>query len=102
MIKKKTSKKGGAVRVTFELPKDVANDSVSVVGDFNDWDKDAHPMKRLKKGTWKKDIYLEPGNAYQFRYFVDGKNWRNDEAADKYVPNPYFEENSVVDGDVKG
>ena len=97
MIKKKTSKKGGAVRVTFELPKDVANDSVSVVGDFNDWDKDAHPMKRLKKGTWKKDIYLEPGNAYQFRYFVDGESWENDSDADRYETNEFASENSVVE-----
>jgi hypothetical protein len=39
---------------------------------------------------------LEPGHDYQFRYLVDGETWLNDPAADKYVPNPFGSENSVV------
>ena len=98
MIQKQNSPKGKSVKVTFELPADVAQQSVAVVGDFNDWDKEKHQMKlNKKKGVWSKSISLKPGNAYQFRYYVDGSSWRNDEAADRYESNPYFSENGVVE-----
>lgn len=97
MIEKKVSPKGKSVRVTFELPSDVASDKVTVVGDFNDWNKEKDKMKLDKKnGVWKKSISLKPGNEYQFRYYVDEREWRNDEQADGYASNPYFSENSVV------
>jgi hypothetical protein len=53
-------------------------------------------MRRQKNGTWKTEILLEPGHEYGFRYLIDGKRWENDPKADKYVPNPYGSENSVV------
>ena len=97
MIEKKVSPKGKSVRVTFELPKDAASERVAVVGDFNDWNKDKDTMKLdKKKGVWKKSISLKPGNEYQFRYYVDGQEWRNDEQADGYASNPFFSENSVL------
>lgn len=98
MIQKKISPKGRSASVTFELPGDVASESVAVVGDFNDWNEGAHPMKRTKKGVWKKTVSgLKPGTAYEFRYLVDGERWHNDEAADRYVSTPYFSDNSVVE-----
>ncbi|ARA92946.1 MAG: glycoside hydrolase [Bacteroidetes bacterium] len=98
MVEKKLSPKGKSVRVTFELPADVAEKSVAIVGDFNDWDASRHPMElKKKKGVWTKTISLPPGEKYEFRYLVDNAQWRNDEAADGYVPNPYFEENSVLE-----
>lgn len=97
MFDKKVSPKGKSVRVTFQLPADVATDSVAVVGDFNEWNPDKHLMKLdQKKGIWSKSISFKPGSEHEFRYFVDGESWRNDEAADKYVPNPYFCENGVI------
>lgn len=97
MIDKKKQGKGKVVRVSFELPKEAASKSVSVVGDFNEWDPEVHPMKLLKKGTWKREVYLESGRSYYFRYFVDGQDWLNDEAADRYVPNQYGGEDCVID-----
>jgi 1,4-alpha-glucan branching enzyme len=95
MIKKKVHKT--SVRVIFELPAEVAKNGVSVVGDFNDWDADAGQMDYIKtRDVWKKGISFEPGATHEFRYLVDGHTWRNDEAADEYVPNPYFSENGVV------
>ena len=49
MVNKKTSPKGKTVRVTFELPAEVAADSVAVVGDFNEWNPEKHPMTFNKK-----------------------------------------------------
>lgn len=97
MINKKESPKGKSVRVTFELPADAASDSVAVVGDFNDWDKNKDTMKfDAKAGVWKKAISVKPGSTYEFRYFVDGREWRNDEQADGHTPNPYYGQNSVI------
>ena len=42
-------------------------------------------------------VSLPAGNTYQFRYLVDGKEWRNDEDADGTAQTPYFSENSVLD-----
>jgi len=36
------------------------------------------------------------GREYAFRYRVDGERWENDPGADKYVPNPFGSDNSVV------
>ncbi len=95
MIKKKVHKT--SVRVTFELPADVAEEGVAVVGDFNDWNPDEGQMDYIKtRDVWKKGISFEPGATHEFRYLVDGREWRNDEAADEYVPNEFFSENSVV------
>lgn len=98
MVDKKKSPKGKTVRVTFELPAEVAAESVAVVGDFNEWNPEQHPMKLdPKKGVWSKAISFKPGGSHEFRYFVDGIEWRNDEAADGYVSNPYFCENGVLE-----
>lgn len=97
MINKKASPKGKSVRVTFELPADAANESVAVVGDFNDWDENKDVMKfDSKSGVWSKSISLKPGNTYEFRYLVDGRQWRNDENADGYAPNPHSGQNCIV------
>lgn len=98
MINKKVSPKGTKVRVTFELPADVAEKQVAVVGDFNEWNPADGAMTFVKtRKVWKKDVSLPAGNTYQFRYFVDGRDWRNDEQADAYVPNQYFSENGVLE-----
>ena len=98
MIQKKNKPKGNAVHITFELPADIAETSVAVVGDFNDWDPEKTLMKlNKKKGVWSKTISLKPDHAYEFRYYIDERLWQNDEAADRYTPNPYFSENSVLE-----
>lgn len=97
MINKKFSPKGRSVRVTFELPSAVASERVAVAGDFNEWSTENDTMQfDEKRGVWKTAISLKPGAKHEFRYFVDGRIWQNDEEADGYAPNPYFGENSVL------
>ena len=79
MISKEYTKTGRSCRVTFELPADVKADSVSVLGDFNDWDPKARPLKRRKDGSFSATVSLKPGADYRFRYLVDGEQWVNDE-----------------------
>ncbi len=85
--------------VTFRLPKtDVGTaEKVNVVGEFNEWQTGATPMTRLKDGSFKATVDLEPGKEYQFRYLLDEEHWVNDAEAEAYVPTEFFDaENSVV------
>ncbi len=97
MIAKKISAKGKSVRVTFELPAEAVSNSAAVVGTFNEWDFNKHPMKfDKKKGVWTKSISFKPGETVEFRYFIDERQWRNEEEADDYAATPFFSENSVL------
>ena len=84
------------VRVTFSLPAQKGDESVYLVGDFNDWDVRATPMAFTSEGYWEVNLSLRPNREYQFRYLVNGSVWRNDPAADSYVRNQRGSENSVV------
>jgi 1,4-alpha-glucan branching enzyme len=95
MLKKDNINKGKTVKVTFYTHRLPEAEAVHLVGDFNDWDQLAHPMSRLKDGRFKTVLKLEPGKEYQFRYMVDGE-WHNEWEADRYVPNPFSGDNSVV------
>lgn len=98
-ITKKFLKSKPVCKVTFKLPKKAvpAAESVHIVGEFNDWNKESAPMKGLKAGGFKTTIDLEQGREYQFRYLVNGQTWLNEEEADKYVATPFQDaKNSVV------
>ncbi len=98
-MKKRYLKSKPVCQVTFRLPKEAAKDAntAALVGEFNNWDTSATPMKKLKNGEFKTQLNLNCGSEYQFRYLLDEKRWENDWAADKYVPNPISnDENSVV------
>ena len=85
--------------VTFWLPRDAAPEAAQVVlvGSFNDWGLDRHPMKRLGNGDFSLDLELPAGQEHAFRFVVDGVRWENAWNADKYVWCDYAQcENSVV------
>ena len=95
-IKKQYLKSKPVCKVTFRLQGKTA-ESANIVGEFNDWNIYATPMKRLKNGSFVVTLDLEPNKEYQFRYLLNDEIWENDEKSDKYVPNPYGDsENSVV------
>lgn len=97
MIKKKVSPTGQSVRLTFELPGDLADDKAAVLGSFNGWDPEEGAMTYVKsRDVWKAGVTVEPDARYEFRYLVDEQSWHNDAAADAQVGNEFFEQNSVV------
>lgn len=51
-------------------------DHVSVVGDFNDWNEFANPLRRTREGLWRTVIDLDEG-PWPYLYVVDGE-WRRD------------------------
>lgn len=85
----------GKVRVTFSMPAAIWADTIYLVGDFNNWDKTATPL-RLGEQNWSVSLELEIDRAYQYRYLVNGSDWYNDWRADRYEPNEFGGDNSVV------
>ncbi|MBA3012505.1 MAG: glycogen-binding domain-containing protein [Proteobacteria bacterium] len=51
---------------------------VLLMGDFNNWKGEKHPMKKKSMGAWEKTLMLNPGN-YEYKYIVDG-HWQEDPA----------------------
>ncbi len=45
---------------------------VNLVGDFNDWDPNAQPMKRQPDGSWTTQVTLGHGH-HHYMFLVDGK-----------------------------
>lgn len=97
-LRKQYLKRKPLCKVTFSLPTDGLGSprSAHLVGDFNNWNKTAAPMRRLKNGSFTLTVTLERNREYQFRYLLDGQRWENDREADRYVPNDFGSENSVV------
>jgi 1,4-alpha-glucan branching enzyme len=97
-IKKQYLKTSPVCKVTFRLPKEAAPDArkVTIAGDFNNWNTHKTPLKQLKSGDFKVTLSLPENSEYRFRYLIDGKVWENDWRADKYVPNAYGCDDSVV------
>lgn len=86
-------------KVTLSVPKEASDgsDNVVVVGEFNEWSRTRHPLKRLKNGSYKITLDLEVGREYQYRFLLGNDRWENDWQADKYVASPYpGVDNSVV------
>jgi len=98
-LEKKYLRQGSVCDVTFVLPKAAAPDarSVCILGEFNNWSADAHPLVKREDGDFVITLELEAGRAYRFRYVIDGWKFENDWFADRYEPNPYGGEDSVVD-----
>ena len=96
MLRKSYTKTGNSCRVTFKLPADVVAGSAAVIGEFNGWDPEANPMKKLKDGSFSATVSLPAGESYRFRYLLDGERWENDWEADGYAPNQYGSEDSIV------
>ena len=84
------------VEVTFTLPSEVGAADVLLCGDFNGWTSAPTPLAQGNDGAWQVTLPLEPGNAYHYRYLLDGQRWENAWQADRYEPNPFGSDNSVV------
>ena len=48
-------------------------EAVSVIGDFNDWRPNAHPMQRQTDGSWQLQVPLYHGH-HHYQFLVDGQS----------------------------
>lgn len=92
-MKKSSHVKSRKRRVSFSLAAPRAR-AVSLVGDFNAWDPEKHPMKKSPDGVWEKSVILAPG-TYEYKFFQDGQ-WLVDPLNDRQCPNRFGTRNSVV------
>jgi 1,4-alpha-glucan branching enzyme len=88
--------KKGIVKVTFELPSQVSAKQAAVVGEFNNWDPSAAPMKRKKDGSFSTALTLESGKEYRYKYLIDAARWENDPNPDGLVPNVFGTQDSLI------
>jgi 1,4-alpha-glucan branching enzyme len=97
-LKKLYNKTNKTCKVTFTISGDVVPKAskINLAGEFNNWNINDTPMKKLKNGDFSVTITLEQGIEYQFKYVVDSFIWLNEIEADKYVTNEFQNENSVV------
>jgi hypothetical protein len=83
------------VHVIFELPACIWADQIALVGDFNQWDQTATPLRQDHDGVWRAEVELPVGCRYEFRYLVDGC-WLTDYQADGLTKSAYGADNSIV------
>ena len=67
--------------------------SVSLAGDFNNWDPKAGPMHKGPDGVWHLSVALKPGR-HEYRFFADDV-WCDDPAAKQKSANSLGTENCV-------
>jgi len=68
--------------------------SVSLVGDFNDWDPARSPMQTAQ-GVWATAVRLAPGR-YRYAFLVNGVEWRADPGAPSVNDDEFGTPSSVV------
>ncbi len=97
-IKKQYLKSDDSCNITFRLPKEAATGAqvVAVAGDFNNWNAAGAEMTKLKNGDFKLTLKLPRNREYRFRYLIDNTRWENDWHADRYVPNSFGSDDSLV------
>jgi len=72
---------GSAARpIMFELDAPGAR-SVQVIGDFNDWSRNASSMQRGSDGRWRVTTLLPPGR-YVYAFLIDGQRFQRDPLRD--------------------
>ena len=70
--------------------------SVSLVGDFNGWDRAQTPLKpQASGGMWSVALPLPPGR-HRYAFIVDGTKWVVDPSAPRAVEDDFGSPNSVV------
>ena len=84
MIKVAKPTGSGSVRVTFVLPAAEPAGAVSVVGDFNDWNPYAHPLRKRANGVRSAVVTLPAGTTLRFRYLGEGGVWFDDDTAEAW------------------
>jgi 1,4-alpha-glucan branching enzyme len=96
MLKCSKATDGTAVKVTFALPLETVDQPVSVLGDFNNWDPLANPLKKRSNGTCSAVVELPAGSVHRFKYLAADGTWFCDPEADAVVHDEYQVVDSLV------
>ena len=84
---------GRAVQFVVAVP---TASTVALVGDFNDWNAEATPMRPVPgDGVWTVLVPLGPGR-YRYSFLVNGTEWLTDPTAPRTMEDDFGRPNSVV------
>jgi hypothetical protein len=72
-----------------------ADSTVAVVGDFNDWNPRATPLRATSDSLWSVVVPLRPGR-YRYTFVVDGTRWRRDPSAPRALEDDFGTPTSVI------
>lgn len=86
---------GEMVAVPTQFVFDGAAKSVTLVGDFNDWQPTATPLTRMRNGLWTVTMPLAPGR-HVYAFMIDDTLVMADPRAPKAGDADYGREGSVV------
>jgi len=100
------SKKAGRNRVSTFTPASIAQfvyvpdrpnstTAISVVGDFNGWNKNADPLQRSDDGRFTLSIPLAPGR-YSYKFVVNNEWYIFDPRAGEFAHDGYGGKNSLL------
>jgi len=82
------------VKHTFKFKPEKAFKKLSVLGRFNNWNREQNPLLEKGNGVYEAEVMLEPGN-YLYNFSVDGKDII-DPANKETVPTGFDGFNSVL------
>ena len=93
MAAETTGRKSKSQKVTFSIEAPKAQ-QVVLMGDFNNWNPETHPMKKYGNGIWKKMVTLPP-HQYEYKFLIDGE-WKEDPKNDQICQNCFGTRNNVL------
>lgn len=79
--------------VTFTFSPAERVDSVSLFGEWNNWEEE--PMKKKKSGEFYITKVLKRGESFEFGYKTNGNGWFTEEECSR-VASPFAGENSLL------
>ncbi len=83
------------VHLRLEAP---SAQTVSVVGDWNQWDPEANVMRDTDEdGIWEIRLELEEDQVYQYQFIINDDRWVPDPQAPVQVDDGFGGTNSVLD-----
>ena len=82
-------------KLVFNYHHDAA-ETVTLVGDFNDWDPAHTFFTRLSTGAWRAEIEPPAPGRYRYKLIVDRSRWIDDPGNAMKEPDNYGGLNSVI------
>ncbi|ABR30664.1 glucodextranase DOMON-like domain-containing protein [Thermosipho melanesiensis] len=79
--------------VIFTFKKALDAKVVYLAGTFNNWSPNSLAMEK-EGNVWKISLKLEPG-TYQYKYVIEGTNWKEDPEAPGYVDDGFGGKNGI-------
>ena len=83
------------IKVTIAYRPQRELQKVSLVGDFNNWDKDVDFMTRQEDGSFRFVISLNPG-IYHYKFVLNDLEWIPDPSSPEHVHDGLGGDNSIL------